>query len=90
MEWSEILGSDYMSRAGPISQATLVCQDDFKPVLHEVSQPGWWLMRWTAGDQCELDFAYLQRCTLTGLMSQAGLANGMTRKTPSPVSWDPS
>ena len=25
-------------------------------VLHEVSQPGWWLMRWTAGDRSELDF----------------------------------
>lgn len=28
----------------------------FSPVLHEVSQPGWWLMRWTVGDRSELAF----------------------------------
>ena len=28
----------------------------FSLVLHQVSQPGWWLMRWTTGDRSELDF----------------------------------
>ena len=28
----------------------------FSPALHEASQPGWWLMQWTARDRSELDF----------------------------------
>ena len=31
---------DYMIGAGPVSRAASVCRDDFKPVLHEASQPG--------------------------------------------------
>ena len=28
---SDALGSDYMSRAGPVSQAASLCRDDFQP-----------------------------------------------------------
>ena len=45
----------------------------FSPVLHEVSQSGWWLMRWTAGDRNELDFgakkARAARCIIVGSCS---------------------
>ena len=40
MRYVEDLGPDYMSRAGPVSQAASCAEMTFSSVLHEASQPG--------------------------------------------------
>ena len=73
-----------MSRAGPVSRAASVCQDDFQAGI-------------TWGEPARLMADAMNRgkperawfCTLIGLMSRAGPANAITWKNLSPVSRDP-
>ena len=46
MRYVEDLGPDYMSRAGPVSQAASCAEMTFSSVLHEASQPGWSVDGW--------------------------------------------
>ena len=44
------------ARLAQLAGLLLCAEMTFSPILHEASQPCWWLMRWNAGDQSELEF----------------------------------
>lgn len=80
-----ILGPDYMKRAGPVSQATSVCRDDF--------QLGYYMRRASpVDDWCDKPRKRPGRAWFwreEGYMSRADPANAITWQKLGPISRDP-